>query len=38
VIRHSGTHFDPHLAALAEEIFLDAPIDVLSGPVRIEEL
>ena len=29
VIRHAGTQFDPALAALAEETFLDSPVEVL---------
>lgn len=29
IIRNGGTHFDPQLAALAEEVFLDQPVEIL---------
>jgi HD-GYP domain-containing protein (c-di-GMP phosphodiesterase class II) len=38
VIRYSGSHFDPQLAALAQEIFLDTAVPVPESPARVDDL
>jgi HD-GYP domain-containing protein (c-di-GMP phosphodiesterase class II) len=35
IIRHAGTQFDPALAALSEEAFLDTPIELVANTIQL---